>query len=88
MLNDIPTSRCPVCQTKLDCCSHPSDDTVLPVQGDLTICLYCGEILMFDVDMNLKSPTPEEIVEADLLELSRAQRIVREYQQHIREGGD
>ena len=49
----LGTDYCPLCNYKIDSASRPNDDKAVPVPGDFTICLNCGDILMFADDMAL-----------------------------------
>lgn len=40
------TPYCPSCEKKLDGFTIATDDR--PVDGDLTVCFYCAEVLMVD----------------------------------------
>lgn len=54
------TSNCPNCGAGFDSASPIGDDTTLePSPGDISICLYCGEWLMFD-DSTLPTLKPSE----------------------------
>jgi hypothetical protein len=51
-----PTFHCPRCQHKLDRVT-PSDDSEAarkPEENDFTICIQCGEILVFSKDLSLE----------------------------------
>lgn len=52
--------ECPHCKKTLDGFTDPVGDRV-PKPEDVTMCLYCGEILQFDERMKLK-PIPEELI--------------------------
>jgi hypothetical protein len=47
MTNKMPVCQCPTCESKLDAASASdgSETTIMP--GDVTICVYCTEILEF-----------------------------------------
>lgn len=43
----VPDSECPTCGRPLSAASH-STDLAMPSPGDVSLCLYCGEMLEFD----------------------------------------
>ena len=64
MLNSrrVPEFRCPYCNHRMNTIGTIYDmpaDTV----GHLFCCLECGEIGIFDVDLQLRKATPEEVKE-------------------------
>lgn len=52
---------CPCCKALLDAAS-PAEGNKVPMPGDITICFYCAEVLMFSDDMELIK-CPEVIIE-------------------------
>ena len=62
------TTNCPTCGAGFDAASAVDGKDVAPTPGDISVCLYCGEWLMFDDD-TLPTLTPTE---ADLKEASAA----------------
>jgi hypothetical protein len=34
-----------------------------PRDGDMTVCLYCRHVMIYNADLSLRNPTDEEIVE-------------------------
>lgn len=79
------TYPCPHCGKKLDMSTgigkEESDDlldeSLTPKPGDMSVCAYCSEVNTFDDEMQLRVATAEEIVEANLVEIARAQRVAR-----------
>jgi hypothetical protein len=55
----MPDSHCTRCLKKLDAAS--SEEKERPAAGDLSICLYCGHLMLFDQEMKLRDLTPEEM---------------------------
>ncbi len=53
-------SRCPSCNTVLDESSGISDAKA-PREGDVSICIYCGAILVFGPKLVLRPPTAAEL---------------------------
>ena len=58
--------RCPSCNAKLDH-STAIDQVSAPTAGDLSVCFYCAEKLVFNEDLTLRLMTP-----ADALALPKA----------------
>lgn len=53
---DMPVSKCPICGYEVNSASKPTTvfgERDQPVPGDLSICLKCGELLVFQRDMRL-----------------------------------
>jgi transcription elongation factor Elf1 len=51
MTTHMPTCYCPTCETKLDAATALDESGHGPISGDVTICIYCGEILEFTAEM-------------------------------------
>lgn len=56
---------CPNCHSECDTATAAVEEEVVPVPGDVSICLYCGEFLQFSDDMALVSLSDEEWQELD-----------------------
>ena len=57
---DVPKVGCLGCGAPNDAAS----DTLggdKPSEGDVTICIYCGHISVFNTNLTLRNPTDEEI---------------------------
>ena len=52
--------RCPYCDGALDAASHMSE-AVRPKPGDLSVCLYCAQPLVFDAFLIPGKPAPGEV---------------------------
>lgn len=52
---------CPNCKKDLDSISHEQDR--LPKPDDLSVCIYCGELLKFDENLCLILPNEDGIIE-------------------------
>jgi len=74
---------CPRCDNKLDGFTEMKEGTT-PKSGDVTVCLYCSAVLEFTDDMMLDF-APIDVIEEVMLELSRAQMIVKEYNEQKKE---
>ena len=74
----MKTNNCPKCNSLLDDVTAMEDGT-MPEAGDITLCLYCGEILEFTKGMDLMLADVNSIVDTDFVQLQRAQQIVRAF---------
>ena len=60
---DPAPSACPCCGRKLDGATKTHGERKRgPKAGDLSLCVYCGEMLIFADDSYLREPTDEELV--------------------------
>ncbi len=57
----ITATNCPSCGKKLDDCTGVRDQTAMPGAGDISICAYCAQILVFDDKLALNIATEEDI---------------------------
>lgn len=72
---------CPKCKTKLDGFTSVSEDSVVPESGDVTICFYCSSVLEYineDNELGLKEASYETMMEAGLLDISRAHNMIND----------
>ncbi len=53
---------CPTCGKLLDACTSAEGDSS-PSPGDLSVCWYCGEILVFGKGMKQRKPTTAELID-------------------------
>ena len=74
--------HCPTCKKLLDGFTAV-DHEHKPSAGDVTICVYCNEVLQFANDMSMKLASPEVIEECGLLEISRGQRRARKFKRDL-----
>jgi hypothetical protein len=80
----LPGSRCPHCGQRLNAVGvlgESPNDTPIPIPGDVTVCIGCGEVLTFDRRLRLKKATLAQLgdLEPDLAaELRNTQRRVRQ----------
>jgi hypothetical protein len=56
----VPLSKCPVCKYEMDCATCVEKEDWVPKAGDGTICIKCGEFLLFTEGLGLRLPTEEE----------------------------
>jgi len=61
MTEDMNTV-CPFCGYRHDAVSGVETDTDFPSDGDVTLCIQCGEVCVFDGDADggLRKPTSRE----------------------------
>lgn len=64
----VPRCLCINCGDELDAVSAVSDDPEDPGRvtanpGDITVCITCGWISVFDKDLRLRAPTVEEMID-------------------------
>jgi len=74
-------SKCPTCNYELPAETCIKDANAKPKAGDLSVCLNCGEILVFDPDLKLRMPTISDVMswDADLFkQVSAAQKLIRQ----------
>lgn len=68
-------SLCPSCGKPLDCATA-LDGNSKPKFGDVSVCLYCGEILSFGLGLVLQPLTDEQMIEvAGDKDILTAQRL-------------
>jgi hypothetical protein len=54
---------CPACGKKLNTLGIPGEEkTPLPSEGDVSICIGCGQVLMFDAFLNLAIADPTKVL--------------------------
>jgi hypothetical protein len=56
-----PKDKCPKCGKTFDATTGAYDNNIVPRKGDVTVCIKCGEILVFKEDMRTRLPTEKEI---------------------------
>lgn len=56
---DMPSCTCPHCQVPLDKATDPRNENV-PAENDVTICVACGSVLMFNADLTVRELTDTE----------------------------
>ena len=71
-------AACPACGHKLNAAS--SDQPCEPVQGDLSVCIACATLLVFDADLSLLQLSKQALEELD----GETYEQLMFYQSHIR----
>lgn len=60
----LPESKCVRCGYVIDMATSLADPEVhIPKAGDISLCLKCGLLSLFDENLKLRAPSDEEIVE-------------------------
>lgn len=63
---------CPSCNERLDGASNAEEDEdIEPKPRDITVCIYCGSLLIFNQDMSLRVGTIEQDVPEEQQEYVR-----------------
>ncbi len=79
--NRMPSRSCPVCKYEMDAATCISEKKAKPSEGDLTLCLKCGEILIYGPEFKLGIPEIKDLfnLPSETSELlMRAQTLVRQ----------
>lgn len=58
----IDNVRCPHCDSLIDIGEALGNADKAPEEGDLTVCDNCGELAVFNNELVLRKPTPNEIL--------------------------
>jgi hypothetical protein len=61
--HNMPVVVCTSCGKSMDAASNADEAPTPPHPGDISICLYCGHLMVFDSDLCLRALTDAEIVE-------------------------
>lgn len=60
----IPDQSCPYCGYQMDAATPITDEDARPSPGDISLCLRCMEIGIYDDKLYVRKATPAEIEEA------------------------
>lgn len=74
-----PENICPSCYRQLDAAADP-EDSYVPKANDLTVCIYCQEILKFTDNMAIVKITEEDLKKLPIniqLKLKHFQRTAK-----------
>jgi hypothetical protein len=85
----LSLSCCTRCEFPLDGAAHSGRGSHVPTEGDLSVCLNCGNVMVYRADKTLRSMAEAEWLklEPDVRhELERAQAMVDRFQAN-RKGG-
>lgn len=67
----LPVDHCPACGTLLDAASGVRGEDIIPGPGDLSVCIRCGQMLIFNQRLRLRKATEKDLEEL-LIQDSRA----------------
>lgn len=68
----IPENPRPSCGALINTATNPTDDTLKPEPGDITMCLYCGELFSFGPALDLRPlDIPADADSGILIEIQR-----------------
>lgn len=77
--SQLEKTTCPKCKSKLDAATHAgAEEKAQPKKNDLTVCLYCSSILIYNSDLLLREATEKDLKKLDedlLFELKRAKAM-------------
>ena len=48
-----------------------------PKSGDIGICIKCGGVHIYNDNLTMRKPTEQDILEMNLVEISKAQKLLR-----------
>jgi hypothetical protein len=75
--------RCPLCRAEIDTVTASEmNPASLPESGDVTVCLYCGAVLIIGNDLKPRKPTDAEL--ADIV-ASKEWPYIREMSRKFRQ---
>lgn len=78
-MHTVKESKCPYCLKSLDMTSQIGEGNAVPIKGDATICIYCGNYLAYGEELKLEkftTDTWEALGEQAQNEVRRAQKII------------
>lgn len=55
----VPNARCPSCNTELDFAENV-DGGGAPEAGNISVCIQCAAVLVFNDDLSFRVPTDED----------------------------
>jgi hypothetical protein len=79
-------TRCPQCEYRLDASGRFGEDEGSPEKGDASVCLNCGQLLIYDADLRLQKATVRDIGEL-MAETPEAWATIEKAQMVIRQRG-
>jgi hypothetical protein len=77
----LPESVCPVCGYLMDAATSPYEPNLRPKPRDLSCCLKCGEVLVFQKDLSVAVASVSDLMKLDpetASQLDRLQKAIRE----------
>lgn len=76
MTQRVPESACPTCGKVMDMATATDGSGVSPVEGDVTVCIGCGDALTFGPGLALAPLRWEDLDQETAAMLMRAQNAV------------
>jgi hypothetical protein len=77
----VSKNRCRRCGQNNNAATNTTNEEVTPDEGDVSVCINCGEISMFTAEGKLREPTPEEFTllakSKEVLSLVQATQTIR-----------
>jgi len=73
----LPLTFCPTCHQKLDAATEVFGESEQPKAGDVSVCLYCGELLEYDESLRVRKLDLLTVDAGTLRVLLNAQEDVR-----------
>jgi hypothetical protein len=59
----LPLSRCVVCDHEMDMATCLQNEGAIPRPNDISICIRCGNLAIYDNDLHLRELTEDELDE-------------------------
>lgn len=56
-----PKTTCPACNKELERTTHSSGTRQEPCEGDISVCIGCGNLMEFNADLTLRNTTMETL---------------------------
>jgi len=79
-----PKNKCLTCGYVTDAASHMRDEKAVPKQGDISMCMKCGELHVFTKALTYKKISPRKLLELKAsktwLEVMRLRHAIKEVQ--------
>ena len=75
----IPVTRCLKCGYRLDTSTDAFSGGESPKGGDVSMCLSCGHIALFNADLTLREPNEQEAREISLMPQVMQAQLARDY---------
>lgn len=78
-------TRCPECNYTLTGATKVHGEEAMPEKGDSSVCINCGQVLIYEADLTLRKPTAAEI--SDIMDCAEAWAVIEKAQMFIRKRG-
>lgn len=59
----LPHSKCHHCAANLEAATAVGPEARRPMPGDVSVCIRCGELNIFDAEMRLRAPMDDQKAE-------------------------